>query len=656
MPLTLPVIDDRTFDDIVAEARTRIPRYTAEWTDFNSGDAGFALVELFAWMSELLIYRLGQVPMLNYIKFLQLIGIELTPARPAEVVLTFPVQAGYTLPTVPAPARTQVSAAASDGGNPIVFETQSAITALQASLDAVVVFDGFNYADVSAANAAPTAAGFQPFGSLASVGAALMLGFKSALPPAANAELSLSVWPLMTPATRPISPCAGASPVFASATLAWEYWDGSDWSALRVLADETLAFTAPGFVRLKLPAASQLTTAKLGGKTDAARLWLRARLAASDYEAAPILTLVRANAVRALAAQTVLGEVLGGSNGQPNQAFTLSSTPVLDASLVLAIDEGGGPQVWTQVNDFAAAGPNDLAYMLDPTTGVVRLGDGVDHGHIPVANLANPNASIVAQSYRFGGGARTNIAAASPLTLMTSLPGIDTSNIANPFPADSGADEEDIQNAIDRAPEALMSQDRAVTASDFELLATQAGPVSRAKALPLFNPNFPGQSVPGTVTVIVVPDVDAPEPMPSAGLLRTVCAYLDQRRLVTTELYVIGPTYTPVSITLDVLAEPDADTGAVEDAVEAAITAFLDPRRGGPEGTGWPFGGAIYFVDLLRTALVTDVIRVANLTVTVNGTIAPACTDVAIAANALVGLQSVTANVSTDPAALGSIA
>ena len=54
MPLTdyLPVIDDRRFDDLVAEARTRIPRYTREWTDFNDSDAGFALVQLFAWIGD----------------------------------------------------------------------------------------------------------------------------------------------------------------------------------------------------------------------------------------------------------------------------------------------------------------------------------------------------------------------------------------------------------------------------------------------------------------------------------------------------------------------------------------------------------------------------------------------------------------------------
>src|SRR6476659_8051236 len=97
MPLAayLPVIDNRRFDDIVAEARARIPRYTPEWTDYNPGDPGFALVELFAWMTEMAVFRLNQVPKLSYLKFLQLIGIELRPAQPATGIVTLPVQAAF---------------------------------------------------------------------------------------------------------------------------------------------------------------------------------------------------------------------------------------------------------------------------------------------------------------------------------------------------------------------------------------------------------------------------------------------------------------------------------------------------------------------------------------------------------------------------------
>jgi predicted phage baseplate assembly protein len=658
MPLAslVPGLDDRSFDDIVAEAQTRIPRYTKEWTDFNPGDAGFALVELFAWMTELLIFRLNQVPMLNYIKFLQLIGIELTPAQPAEVVIVFPVQASFTQNYVSIPARSQVSAAASDGGAPIVFETDRAMTAVQAVMDAVLAYNGFTYRDVSAYNIS-SGSGFEPFGALANAGASLLLGFNPPQKLPGGVELSLAVWPTIPRGVPPPAPCGGgASAIYPPAPIVWEYWGGSGWASLKVLADDTLAFTQTGQVRLRLPSAGLIVPAKLGGRTDAPRAWLQARLATASYESPPMLTFISANAVSAQAAQTVLNEVLGGSSGAPNQTFTLSSTPVLDGTLVLQIDEGSGPVTWTEVDDFAAAGPNDTVYMLDPDSGVITLGDGVTHGAIPVANPTNPSGSIVATTYRFGGGARTNIAAGTALTLMTSLPGIDTSNVANPFAAYGGSDEESLQDAMDRAPQALQSQNRAVTVADFELLATQAGPISRAKALPLFDPNFPGQSVPGVVTVIIVPDVNSPAPMPSPGLLQTVCAYLNARRLITTELYVAAPTYLPVTVTLDVLAQPDADTVTVESAAEAAITSFLDPRTGGSDGSGWPFGGTIYFVDLLRMALVTDVIRVANLVITLQGTAAPVCTDVPIAMGALLAVQSVTATVFTDPTALGSVA
>ena len=90
MPLqdAVPVIDDRRYDQLLSEIRTRIARYTPEWTpvwtDVNDSDPGMTLAQLVAWMTELLTYRLGKVPELNYIKFLQLLGIELNAAEPAR--------------------------------------------------------------------------------------------------------------------------------------------------------------------------------------------------------------------------------------------------------------------------------------------------------------------------------------------------------------------------------------------------------------------------------------------------------------------------------------------------------------------------------------------------------------------------------------------
>src|SRR5258708_12187847 len=79
MPLETPKLDDRRFQDIVDEAKSRIPRYCPEWTDHNVSDPGVALIELFAWMTDLLLYRVNQVPDRMYVKFLELIGVPLEP-------------------------------------------------------------------------------------------------------------------------------------------------------------------------------------------------------------------------------------------------------------------------------------------------------------------------------------------------------------------------------------------------------------------------------------------------------------------------------------------------------------------------------------------------------------------------------------------------
>ena len=67
-----PNLDDRTYEDIVDEAIRLIPQYCPEWTNFNQSDPGITLIHLFAWMAEMIIYRLNRVPEKNYLAFLDL--------------------------------------------------------------------------------------------------------------------------------------------------------------------------------------------------------------------------------------------------------------------------------------------------------------------------------------------------------------------------------------------------------------------------------------------------------------------------------------------------------------------------------------------------------------------------------------------------------
>lgn len=80
MPLQLPNLDDRRYADLVAEARRLIPAYDPAWTNHNPSDPGITLVELFAYLAELLLYRLDRVTADNQRKFLKLLnGPDWTP-------------------------------------------------------------------------------------------------------------------------------------------------------------------------------------------------------------------------------------------------------------------------------------------------------------------------------------------------------------------------------------------------------------------------------------------------------------------------------------------------------------------------------------------------------------------------------------------------
>ena len=77
MPLEAPKLDTRNFEQLLREAQLRIPRYTPEWTDFNDSDPGMTLVQLFAWLTEMMFYEMNRIPDRNYVKFLQLLNMEL---------------------------------------------------------------------------------------------------------------------------------------------------------------------------------------------------------------------------------------------------------------------------------------------------------------------------------------------------------------------------------------------------------------------------------------------------------------------------------------------------------------------------------------------------------------------------------------------------
>lgn len=124
MPLEPPNLDDRDFSQLMEQARRRIEQVAPEWTDFSPANPGMTLLELFAHLTETMIYRLNRVPEKVYVEFLRLIGVRLHPPTAASVTLTFSRSSEEERRTeIPRGTRVAAERADSGGDDVPVFTT-----------------------------------------------------------------------------------------------------------------------------------------------------------------------------------------------------------------------------------------------------------------------------------------------------------------------------------------------------------------------------------------------------------------------------------------------------------------------------------------------------------------------------------------------------
>src|SRR5215471_6271093 len=123
MPIVPPSLDDRRFDDLVEDLLARIPAHTPEWTNPRLGDPGRTLIELFAWLTDTLLYRANLIPERQRLAFLKLLGVQMKPAVPARGIVTVSID-DKTATAV------QVMQALATVKGPVNFESTSEITIL----------------------------------------------------------------------------------------------------------------------------------------------------------------------------------------------------------------------------------------------------------------------------------------------------------------------------------------------------------------------------------------------------------------------------------------------------------------------------------------------------------------------------------------------
>ena len=776
MTIEIPVLDDRSFDQLVAEARARIPVHTPEWTNLNASDPAITILELFAFLTDNLLYRSNRIPEANRRKFLTMLGIALQPPTSGLGLVTITNAKGPLEPALPLPSGTELQA------GPVRFATTTALAVLPVTVAAYykkpqlldvdtlaqyqLIYQTFLDSDTDAlsfyapvrledpATGKPDPVvdlGDQVNGTIdrslwLAVLAPRNADLDSVRRAIAGQSLSIGVYPQRALAGRVLPPQHAGSADVDPGLLVEVAAPEPDLSGLAgpgfgigaprytrlqpTYAEPVL--DAPGLIQITLPAYDSLLlwsfdpqeegTADYPPRLDDAEVssrlvtWLRLRYpplagevtggpdagdlgaassgaASSDPDNANVdasapspgagssadtrdddcdsgaaligqatggsygrLSWVGVNVARVAQTVAISRESLGQGTGTPFQTCRLANTPVVaddDHPFTLEVRGVDGWQAWREIDDIYAAGPDDTAYTLDRAAGTVTFGSGL-------TGLRVPRGAAVRASYATGGGLAGQVPIGA-INRSVTLPGGFT--VTNPVPtwgAGNGESPADGETAITSW---LRHRDRLVTADDFTDLTrrTPGVDLGRVEVLPLFHPALgPGVVASGVVTILVVPRSDPlrpSAPQPDRQFLDAVCAWLDPRRLITTEVAVRGPQYVQLWASVGIVSLPGQVPTLVEQAVAAAVRAYLSPLVGGlptppaTTGTGWPLGVSVRAQDIEAVATRVPGVRYVDsviLAASTGGAVVCPLTEVA-----LVGLElpDATVFVGSGPAA-----
>ncbi len=622
MSLQAPNLDDLRFQrDLVDEARKRIIHYCPEWTEYNLSDPGITLIELFAWMTEQLAYRLNRVPDKNYIKFLDMLGMQGLPANSARTELTFWLSAA--LPITPeseqrvvVPLGFEVRSELTD--EDVIFTTDTQLEIVPPILQHVRKEGEFNK------NYLPRLGleTFYPFDrERPQSGDTFYLGFD----PKNNLAGHILQLHFETKPTEAVGIRREDPPWL------WEYLspDGN-WTRLELSTLEDEKDTTGGLnnesgeLVLYLPI--DMATSNLYG-LDA--LWLRCRIEQRDplqgmYAESPRVSMIEpfsiGGTVYGTHSVTVEGERLGMSDGEPGQSFTLVNSPILtllpsETVEVETMRNGDLVYVpWTRVEDFSKSTQFDRHYVINMATGEITFGPAIRQSDGTVTQYGRVPESgrmIRFSKYRYGGGVDGNLPEGSLRTMLMSLAYI--TRVSNLTRAVGGRDQETIDELKLRAQRELQAQRRAVTAQDYEEFTKKSSrSVARTRCLP---PEATQSNTAGAVSVLVVPEV--PEALKANGLaslhldekLRAeITSYVDQYRLLTASLLVREPHYAGVKVQAKIVPQDFINPAEVVQRVNDELQRYLTPlpldeqaplMRQGETWEGWEFGKDLFTAEIV---------------------------------------------------------
>jgi hypothetical protein len=325
--------------------------------------------------------------------------------------------------------------------------------------------------------------------------------------------------------------------------------------------------------------------------------------------------------------ELVQAELAGRGSGFPGLWVTARRPPIIAPTadgldLVVGVEakdeeiedrfqaiqfNGRAYRIWREVEDFTGGGGNDgFVYVADRMTGTITFAPAVRAADREGTLDEVPRAlgEVVKKDreirlwYRRGGGTTGNVATNTLVTMKDPIPGV---QVTNPAPATGGRGMEALENALIRGPQELHSLSRAVTASDFELLALRSSSaVVRAKAFTRVS--IWTHAVAGSVEVLLVPSVpdearigwQVPSELVQAQeneeARRRILEKLDERRPLGTTCVVNWVRYKTVCVSARAVVHRAENPAAVETRILERLHQTIAPLPSPANPLGWRFG------------------------------------------------------------------
>lgn len=552
MSLPTPNLDDRDFKTLLEEAKNKIKESCPSWTDLSPNDPGIVLLEVFAYLTETMLYRLNRLPEKVYIEFLKLLDVKFDPPTAATTKLKFTIS-GIKDKDVVIPKGTRVETKLPDGSEEsVIFSTTEEVIVKPDTLKL-----DQELSDEQAEKVVKESE--------------IAKEEKRQLEETKNVEQSGELDKKQKEKDR------GKKSKKQFEEQAKQQED----------AEKSNIDQDKGEGQSKKDEEKK----KLAEEQDKEiEVWVPA----VHGEWVDFYFAAKADGNPGLIVKSKSAPIVKARKDKPNLivAVEISEEEFTAIRLSQQTTEYKGKKyrIWQEVRSFIEAQKDSYVYLADRLAGTITFAPALHEQEDSQHKESNKSSNKIALAaipekdkeillaYRLGGGNEGNVGANTLTILKDPIKGVNIS-VTNPEPVVNGRDAESLENALKRAPSEVFTLNRAVTVADYKFFAERAEGVIRAHVET--SHYLWKHAKPGTVDVFLITKENSVEP------LKKVKDELESKQPIGASCNVQSAQFKNVNVELRAVIDKHADSKKVRSNILERLSKNLS-------SISWGFGQTLH--------------------------------------------------------------